>query len=87
MNTAVVRAGIVNVPVLPWNFEVHTTGSLRQRLHGMKKQRLSPEPGIGERLRLRRGIRGPPPGSGEAGAAGVRDALDDQSRDLSGPTL
>jgi hypothetical protein len=27
MNTAVVRAGIVNVPVLLLNFEVRTTGS------------------------------------------------------------
>ena len=45
MNTAVVRAGIVNVPVRLWNLEVRTTGSCEKRLHGMQQQRLLPEAG------------------------------------------
>ena len=56
MNTAVVRGGIVNVPVLLWNFEVRTTGSCESACIGMQQQRLLPERGIGEGLRLRRGI-------------------------------
>ena len=34
MNTAVVRAGIVNVPVLLWNFAVLTTGSCENACTG-----------------------------------------------------
>ena len=56
MNTAVVRAGIVNVPVLRWNFDVRTTGSLENACTGCSSQRLLLERGIGEGLCLRSGI-------------------------------
>ncbi len=36
MNTAVVRAGIVNVPVLRWNFDVRTTGSCENACTGCR---------------------------------------------------
>ena len=56
MNTAVVRAGIVNVPVLLLEFRGAHHRIVRERLHGMQQQRLPLERGIAERLRLRRGI-------------------------------
>ena len=40
MNTAVVRAGIVNVPVLFWNFDAAHHRILRERLHRVQQQRL-----------------------------------------------
>ena len=49
MNTAVVRAGIVNVPVLRLEFRGAHHRILRERLHGVQQQRLLPERGIGER--------------------------------------
>ncbi len=56
MNTAVVRGGIVNVPVLLWNFEVRTTGSCENACTGCSSSGCFLNAGIGEVLRLRRGI-------------------------------
>ena len=56
MNTAVVRGGIVNVPVLLLESRGAHHRILRERLHGMQQQRLLPEGGIGEVLQLRRGV-------------------------------
>ena len=36
MNTAVVRAGTVNVPVCHWNLDVRTTGSLESICTGCR---------------------------------------------------